>query len=97
MIPIFNKNYTGIEIRDINDGLSVIKEFRTDRRPYCVGIATTSDDKGEFYVMAVVTDSKGRRVNIYRTPSNLKLKDPSCFFELHWIYNDLPPYNRSIS
>jgi hypothetical protein len=93
VIPIYNKEYSGVEIRDINDGLSVIKEFRTDRRPYCVGIATTSDDKGEFYVMAVVTDSKGRRVNIYRTPSNLKLKDPSCFFELHWIYKPGPIVN----
>ncbi|MCK5391542.1 MAG: hypothetical protein KAJ31_03885 [Deltaproteobacteria bacterium] len=86
VVPIFNDEYSGIEIRDLNDGLSVIKEFRIDRRAYSVGIATTSDNRGEFYVMAVVTHSEARRVNIYRTPSNLKLSHPSCFFELKCIY-----------
>jgi len=90
VIPIFNKEYSGIEIRDLNDGLSVIKEFRMDRRAYSVGIATTSDNKGEFYVMAVVTHSEARRVDIYRTPSNLKLSHPSCFFELKCIYRPGP-------
>jgi len=90
VIPVYGKQYTGIEIRDINDGLSVVKRFNTHRKPFCVGVATTNDGAGEFYVLAVVTDSKGRRVDVYRTPSNLLLKDPACFFELRWTYRASP-------
>lgn len=87
VIPIYFKQYTGIEIRDIDNELKIVKQFRTERKPYCVGIATSNDSMGEFYVLAVVTHNKGKRVDIYRTPSNLNLSDPGCFFELRWTFN----------
>jgi len=93
VVPIFNDEYSGIEIRDLNDGLSVIKEIVMDRRvkAYSVGIATISEDnKGEFYVMAVVTHKDARRVDIYCSPPNVKLSHPSCFFQLKCIYRPGP-------
>ncbi len=87
VIPIYFKQYTGIEIRDIDSDLKLVKQFRTERKPYCVGITTTRDNTGEYYVLAVVTHNKGKRVDIYRTPPNLKLSDPGCFFELRWTFN----------
>jgi hypothetical protein len=86
VIPIYYKQYTGIEIRDIDDKLSIVKRFRTEKNPYCVGITTTHDQTGEYYVLAVVTHNKGRRVDIYRTPSGLELKNPNCDFDLRWTY-----------
>lgn len=67
VIPIYFKQYTGIEIRDIDNELKIVKQFRTERNPYCVGIATSNDSMGEFYVLAVVAHNKGKRVDIYRT------------------------------
>lgn len=93
VIPIYYKQYSGIEIRDIDNELSIVKQFRTERNPYCVGITTTHDKTGEYYVLAVVTHNKGRRVDIYRTPSGLELKDPKCFFELRWTYKASPKNN----
>ena len=85
-IPVYNSNYSGVEIRDINDDLRLVKQFRTSRKPYCVGVTTTRDSAGEFYILAVVTENNGNRVEIYRTPSNLLLGDSNCFFELRWTY-----------
>ena len=86
VIPVYGGGWEGIEIRDTSNHLALVKKFRTSRKPYCVGIATTRDADGEFYILAAVTQSDGSRVEVYRTPSNLQLTDPACHFELRWMH-----------
>lgn len=92
VIPIYfdNNSFTGIEFRDLNDKLRIVRNVITDRRPYCVGIATSKDKNGEFYVLAAVTKGDGSLVYVYRTPSGRRLTDPSCFFELCWKFRASP-------
>jgi len=103
VIPVFYKDYEGIEIRDIENGLQTIKEFTLESKPYCVGITTTGEGAGEQYVLAVVTKPDGSRVDIYTTPVGKKLSDPQCGFSRYGIYwkqsyeTSWNPYSNNIS
>jgi len=86
VIPIYYKGYKGIEIRDIMDGLNIVKEFTIKNKPYCVGITTTGKNSSEYYVLAVVTKSDGSRVEIYTTEPGYKLSDSQCKFSYFGSY-----------
>ncbi|MCH7518680.1 MAG: hypothetical protein IH964_06590 [Candidatus Dadabacteria bacterium] len=80
VIPIYYKGYKGIEIRNIMDGLNIVKEFSIKNKPYCVGITTTGENSSEYYVLAAVTKPDGSRVDVYTTEPGYKLSDSQCTF-----------------
>ncbi len=88
-VPTYPNRGTDYEVqfRDVNNALRVVRSLRMSRKPYCVGVTTTHDNTGEYYVLAAVTHPRGDIVEVYRTPPNLVLGDPLCMFWLHGIYN----------
>ncbi len=82
-VPVYNDDNAAILFYNYKKGMQYAGRFDTGKeKAYCVGITNTTDKAGnEFYVMAVVSDNKGRSVDFYRMPSGALLSDGKFEFK----------------
>ena len=52
-----------------------------DKRVYSVGISDAADENGDFYLLALGVDSKGKVFDFYRSQPNLALNHQDCRFK----------------
>lgn len=85
--PVYDSDQTReVQIRDMDGDLNLVNTLQLSSRGFCVGIADTynggtPDDC--FYVVAVVVDKDGDRIEFYTSQPRMPLDDARAFQSTH--------------
>ncbi|MCH7677620.1 hypothetical protein IH879_22105 [candidate division KSB1 bacterium] len=83
VVPVYNDQTTEVQFYEDTQELKKAEHLtiRLNKRVYSVGISDAADEKGDFYLLALGVDSKGKVFDFYRSQPNLALNHQDCRFK----------------
>jgi len=100
VVPAYKDRTTEVQFYENTRDLKKAEHLTIllNKRVYSVGISDAADEKGDFYLLALGVDSKGREFYFYRSQPNLPLNHEDCSFEFFksWKFKK-EAYPNSIS
>ncbi len=86
VVPAYNDQTKEVQfyenIRELKKAEHLTIGFdKRDKRVYSVGISDAADENGDFYLLALGVDSKGKVFDFYRSQPNLPLNHQDCRFK----------------
>ncbi len=100
VVPAYKDRTTEVQFyKNIQELKKIERPFiRLNKRVYSVGIADAADKDGDFYLLALGVDNKGKVFDFYRSESKYPLDHEKCEFEFltSWTFKK-EGYPNSIS
>ena len=83
VVPAYKDRTTEVQFYENTRELKKAEHLtiRLNKRIYSVGISDAADEKGDFYLLALGVDSKGKVFDFYRSQPNLPLNHQDCAFQ----------------
>ena len=99
VVPAYRDQLAEVHVYHFNTSpaLILVKAFVPIEKAYTAGITNTSDDSGEYYVLALGVSSSGRDFHFYLTQHNIPISSSSCEFHFHGTLSFTRNYSDSIS
>ena len=83
VVPVYKDQTTEVQFYENTRDLKKAEHLtiRLNKRVYSVGISDATDESGDFYLLALGVDNKGKVFDFYRSQPNLPLDHQDCAFQ----------------